>query len=634
MTQNIFLSYRRDDSRGYTNAIYTLLELHFPPDSIFMDVDTLVPGSDFVQSLEEAVENCDIFLAIIGSRWENIEDQKGLRRLENPEDFVRIEIAHALKRGIPVIPVLVDGAQMPFTENLPNNIKALARRHAFSIGDHMRSDVQRLIKVLEKTFESLEKERLEQEKKEAELLVRAQAEQERKIQEKAEADRKAKEQVEADRIAKEQAEADRKAKEKVEADRIAKEKAEADRIAREKAETDRIAKEQAEADRKAKEKAEIDQIAREKAEEDRKAKKEAKQKAKALAAAEKKADNEKKRLSGRKTKTTAAQQGEKTISQSALKRIPVWVWPVAGLFLITTGYVIFGGFSPSLPEDAGMTETVQGELSLSSTYIVAAVTETPLLSPTPTSTATSTPEPLPTPILEIGSTKISPVDGMVQVYIPAGEFLMGSSSGNHDEKPVHSVYLDAYWMDEHEVTVSQFQQFLGEEDYSANPCGSRDNHPAACVDWYDAQAYCEWRGDRLPTEAEWEKAARGDLEGKRYPWGDEDPVCETGAENGAQFRNCLMFKTAPVKTFASNGYGLYDMAGNVWEWAADWYGEDTYSISPIENPQGPTDGDYRVLRGGSWGSNEPYLRAAERGKYEPDNRDTGIGFRCASEASP
>jgi hypothetical protein len=166
MTKNIFLSYRRDDSRGYTNAIYTLLELHFPADSIFMDVDTLIPGSDFVQSLEEAVEACDIFLAIIGPRWENIEDHKGLRRLENPEDFVRIEVAHALKRGIPVIPILVDGAQMPFSENLPDNIKELARRHAFSIGDHMRSDVQRLIKVLEKTFDKLEKDRLEREKKE------------------------------------------------------------------------------------------------------------------------------------------------------------------------------------------------------------------------------------------------------------------------------------------------------------------------------------------------------------------------------------------------------------------------------------------------------------------------------------
>ena len=351
-----------------------------------------------------------------------------------------------------------------------------------------------------------------------------------------------------------------------------------------------------------------------------------------MAAAEKKADNEKKRLSDWKTKTAGAQQEEKTVSQSALKRIPEWVWPVAGLFLITTGYVILGGFSPSLPEDAGMTETVQGELSLSSTYIVAAVTETPLLSPTPTSTATSTPEPLPTPILEIGSTKISPVDGMVQVYIPAGEFLMGSSSGDDDEKPVHSVYLDAYWMDEHEVTVSQFQQFLGEEDYSANPCGSRDNHPAACVDWYDAQAYCEWRGDRLPTEAEWEKAARGDLEGKRYPWGDEYPVCETGAENGAQFQGCNG-ETAPVKTFASNGYGLYDMAGNVWEWAADWY--DVY---PGGDP-GASDNfgqDYHVLRGGSWGSSGGNLRAALRRWDIPVYRGSFIvfGFRCASEASP
>lgn len=137
MTENIFLSYRRDDSRGYTNAIYTLLELHFDSSQIFMDIDTLIPGSDFVQCLEDAVESCDIFLAIIGLRWENIKDKEGNRRLENPEDFVRIEVAHVLKRGIPVIPVLVDGAEMPSSENLPDNLKELARRHAFSIGDYL-----------------------------------------------------------------------------------------------------------------------------------------------------------------------------------------------------------------------------------------------------------------------------------------------------------------------------------------------------------------------------------------------------------------------------------------------------------------------------------------------------------------
>ncbi len=141
--------------------------------------------------LEEAVENCDIFLAIIGSRWENIEDHKGYRRLENPEDFVRIEVAHALEARHSGHPSIWWMAPRCHTQMyLPENLKELARRHAFSIGDHMRSDVQRLIKVLERTFESLENERLEREKKESELDDAAQAKKERKEQEIAENDRK------------------------------------------------------------------------------------------------------------------------------------------------------------------------------------------------------------------------------------------------------------------------------------------------------------------------------------------------------------------------------------------------------------------------------------------------------------
>ena len=223
MTGKIFLNYRRADSKGYTFAIFTVLEQHFSKEQIFMDVDTLLPGVDFVQALEEAVEACDVFLAVIGARWENIKDDQSRRRIDNPEDFVRIEVAHALKRGIPVIPILVDGAQMPSSENLPNDLKGLSRRHAFIIGDRLRSDVQHLISVLEKTFEHQEEERIKQEKKEAK----------RQELEKAEADRKAKEEVE--QKAKMQAAADKKDKE--EKERIARQKAEADRQAREKAES-------------------------------------------------------------------------------------------------------------------------------------------------------------------------------------------------------------------------------------------------------------------------------------------------------------------------------------------------------------------------------------------------------------
>jgi len=235
--------------------------------------------------------------------------------------------------------------------------------------------------------------------------------------------------------------------------------------------------------------------------------------------------------------------------------------------------------------------------------------------------------------LGIGSTKISPLGGMVQVYIPEGEFEMGSDNGVPDESPVHTVYLDAFWMDEHEVTSGQFQEFLEEVESDAVPCGDGDDHPVRCVDWNSAQAYCEWRGARLPTEAEWEKAARGGLEGKKYPWGDESPVCQEGADNGAQYIGCSK-GTVPVKTFAPNGYGLYDMAGNAFEWAADWYNEDYYKNSPTNNPQSqnPSSVEIRVMRGGSYYDYGELARAANRERVDTSSSYTllNIGFRCAA----
>jgi len=249
-----------------------------------------------------------------------------------------------------------------------------------------------------------------------------------------------------------------------------------------------------------------------------------------------------------------------------------------------------------------------------------------------------------------GDTWTSPVDGMVMAYISAGEFQMGSNE-NDDEKPVHSVYLDAFWMDVTEVTNAMYASFLNSEgnqqeggvSWLSETASVRiqdesggwkaqvgyEKHPVVYVSWYGAQAYCVWAGRRLPSEAEWEKAARGGLEGKTYPWGDEEPTCERGAQNSAQFGGCEGGDTAPAASFGANGYGLFDMAGNVWEWVADWYSDTYYQSSSKNNPAGPASGEYRVLRGGSWGYVAGNLRAADRFRDFPVIRGDDVGFRCA-----
>ena len=224
------------------------------------------------------------------------------------------------------------------------------------------------------------------------------------------------------------------------------------------------------------------------------------------------------------------------------------------------------------------------------------------------------------------------------------EFLMGSDSGRIHEKPVHKVYLDSYYMDIYEVTNKQYCDFLNEKgnqleggdtwlDINGERCGIEmkdgkfipkngyDNHPVVQVTWYGAQAYARWAEKRLPTEAEWEYAARGGLVGKTYPYGDSiDSLANWFGEYAAG--------TKPVGSYRENNFGLYDMAGNVYEWCADFYGTDYYSHSPEKNPQGPENGDFRVLRGGSWRCHDYKLTCSYRIYSIPMNSADNIGFRC------
>jgi formylglycine-generating enzyme required for sulfatase activity len=225
-------------------------------------------------------------------------------------------------------------------------------------------------------------------------------------------------------------------------------------------------------------------------------------------------------------------------------------------------------------------------------------------------------------------------DGAPMVLVPAGEFMMGSNDSG-DEKPPHRVHLDDYYIDKYEVTTTRYAAFLQATGRAAparwNGVSqvSDGERPVIGVDWNGAEAYCRWAGKRLPTEAEWEKAARG-TDGRKYPWGNDEP-----SSRYANFNKCCDWKgyatlTAVTEHDAGKSpYGAYDMAGNVWEWVADWYDGSYYQHSPTRNPTGPSSGSFRVIRGGSWLDDADFIRSAIRFNLFPESRDFVIGFRCA-----
>jgi sulfatase modifying factor 1 len=229
-------------------------------------------------------------------------------------------------------------------------------------------------------------------------------------------------------------------------------------------------------------------------------------------------------------------------------------------------------------------------------------------------------------------------DGTVMIQIPAGEFLMGSDDDQdvilNESRPVHTVYLDAFYIDKYEVTNAQYKKFMDATGHKAPYHWDDSNFndpkkPVVDVTWDDAKTYANWAGKRLPTEAEWEKSARGGLVGKEYPWGDSI-THDNGNYVGTGGKDKWKY-TSPVGSFTPNGYGLYDMAGNVWEWCADWYDEKYYANSPKSNPKGPDSGFYnKVLRGGSWlDTNTNYLRVATRHLgFPPSFVNSNVGFRC------
>ena len=256
--------------------------------------------------------------------------------------------------------------------------------------------------------------------------------------------------------------------------------------------------------------------------------------------------------------------------------------------------------------------------------------------------------------------KIEATDELVHGMVPvsAGEFPMGSATGDDDEEPVRMVYLDAFRIDRFEVTNFAFRRFVEATGYTTTagshgrswvlfrgevgwrtvsgahwdaPLGGDSDlsglmdRPVVHVSWHDARAYCEWAGRRLPTEAEWEKAARG-MDGRPYPWGE-------GIDSERANYDLNVGAPSDVGSYPEgvSPHGAFDMAGNVIEWVSDWYDEGYYSTGPAHNPPGPESGSERVLRGGAWTYKPEHVRAPNRGRSEPASTRIDFGFRCARD---
>jgi formylglycine-generating enzyme required for sulfatase activity len=343
---------------------------------------------------------------------------------------------------------------------------------------------------------------------------------------------------------------------------------------------------------------------------------------------------------------------------------PAWLWLTVGgvavlllAIVITIVTLLGGGDGGGAMASATITKPVMAKVT-AELLTPTEPTDRPLSptdTPRPVAMKSSTPLPVqPAAIATAGDTWTRPADGAVMVYVPAGEFAMGVAETNPyygPSKPLHSVYLDAFWIDKAEATNAQYRKCLEAGVCEEPACWNNSDlnspaQPVACVSWYDAQAFAAWVGGRLPTEAEWEKAAQG-TDGRRYPWGsgfdcrrgnfdDETEIDRRMIDDEKE--NCDGYVySAPVGSFLTGAspYGAVDMAGNVAEWVADWFDSEYYSRSPIRNPQGPDQGTKRVIRGGSFEDHyTDYLLTIQRSMREPDGRDFDVGFRVVVTPVP
>jgi formylglycine-generating enzyme required for sulfatase activity len=573
----IFVSYRRDDSSGHAGRLSDRLVEHFGRDRIFMDIDTIEPGEDFVTVIEDAVGSCEILIAIIGRNW--LSGTGGTTgRLDNPNDFVRLEIAAALRRDIRVIPVLVQRASMPKQQDLPEDLVKLTRRNAVELSDlRWQNDVDQLIAVMERLLvKRAEAERLAQAAKQSEdEQQRREGEEKRRVEEQLLAEEEGKLRAEGGRVQAEQ-EADHRRREAEGQARAAQERERREQVERQKREaagpTQRLEEEERQEERLAAE--------------TRLSKSD-------LSARDRQLDEP----------STAITAG--TASRAHKNRRLVLIAVATLIVLVVSVAVIW--------------RTQRGSNSSGETKQAAATQ-------TPPAKVSQTPAPA-KPRAKLGEIVQNQM-GMQLVYVPAGSFTMGENADNLNiAKPLHQVtFKDGFYIGKYEVTQAQWQAVMGNNPSNFKDCGV--NCPVENVSWEDAQSFIDKLNERndefsyrLPTEAEWEYACRAGT---------------TGAYAGDLGKMAWYFDNAGRRTHAVGGkrpndWGLADMHGNVREWCQDWYHE-TYDGAPTDGSAWLSVGSRktRVVRGGSWDFVDTLLTSAARDEHKPTIRYQDIGFRLVA----
>jgi formylglycine-generating enzyme required for sulfatase activity len=596
----VFLCHAHSD-KDAVKALYARLKREGV--DVWLDKEKLLPGADWELEIRKAVREADVVVVCLSNQF----NQAGFRQKE-----VRIALDAAMEK--PEGEIFIIPARLEECDTL----ESLRKWHWVDLFE--RDGFQRLILALRIRAKNIgatlrERGRATASRPKIKDEQKAAAEKARLEAEEAERQRLAKEK--ADR---EVADAARLAREKAE-----KEAAEKARLESEELERRRLAREIAEqADREA-----AERVAREKAEKD----------------AQEKAAAEKARLDAEELERQRLARAKADRRKTPRKTNPAVIFGgigLLGIILVAILASLWGEIFTPAPQ---VTATATSEVTVTS-----APTETkqPAPTKTPTKFFTPTATALPDEMMD---------NGVPMRLVPAGEFEMGSDADDAlaecqkfrndcqrdwftNEEPPHEVYLDAFYMDKYEVTNALYKacEEAGEcqppQDTSRYDNPEYENHPVVYVNWNQAKAYCEWRGTstgsgytRLPTEAQWEKAARG-TDGRAYPWGEDIDCDRANYYDGNRY---CVGDTTPVDSYESgqSPYGIYNLAGNVWEWTADWYSETYYQSSPLKNPLGPDSGTSRVLRGGSWYDLVLGVRSANRYWVAPSHTGYDLGFRCA-----